>query len=112
MQLGIVSLLTETVESFYLTVYPKTLQLTTLITPHTFIPTSNLVSLILLSQSTVYCPNHCLSLHSAVNLVVFKILLRPSFSEPRPILDYVFMHANWAIFRYTLDQPIVTNPHI
>jgi len=47
-QLGIVSLLTETVESFYLTVYPKTMQLTTLITQLTLIPASNLVSLILL----------------------------------------------------------------
>jgi len=69
------------------------------------------VSSILLSQSTLYCPNHCLSLHSTLNPVVFKILLRPSFSKPRPILDY--MHANWSlIIRSTLDLPIVTNPHI
>ena len=44
------------------------------------------------------------------NAVVFKIPLRPSFSEHRPILDY--MHANCQLFRFTLDQLVVTNPRI
>jgi hypothetical protein len=62
----------------------KTLQLTTLITPRTFVSTSSLVYLILLSQSTVYCPNHCLSPHSPLTITPWrgKILLRPSVSEP------------------------------
>jgi len=41
--------------------------------------------------------------------IVFKILSRPSVSESRPILDY--KHANWPLFRSTLGQLIVTNPH-
>ena len=41
--------------------------------------------------------------------VVFKILSSPSVSEPRPILDY--KHANWPLFKYTLNRLIVTNPH-
>jgi hypothetical protein len=44
----------QTLLSYYL----KTLHLTALITPYTYIPTSDLVSLILLSQSTIYCPIH------------------------------------------------------
>ena len=44
------------------------------------------------------------------NPVVFKIQLRASFSEPRPILDY--MHANCPLFRSTLDRLIVSNPCI
>jgi hypothetical protein len=108
LQLVIVSLLTEMVECFYLTVYPKTLQLTTLITPHTFVPTSNLVPLILLSQSTVYCPNHCLSPHSPLTLSLRY--LHSSISKSGPILDYT--HANWPLFRSTLDQLIVINPCI
>jgi len=44
------------------------------------------------------------------NPVVFKILLRASFSEPRPVLDY--MHDNCSFFRSTLGQLIVTNPCI
>jgi len=35
--------LTETVERYYHTLYPKTLHFTTLITPRTFIPASKLV---------------------------------------------------------------------
>jgi hypothetical protein len=46
----------------------KTLQLTTLITPRTFIPTSDLGSLMLLSQSTMYYSNHCLSLYSPLTI--------------------------------------------
>ena len=42
------------------------------------------------------------------NPLVLKILLPPSFSEPRPVLEY--MHANCPLFRSTLDQLIVTNP--
>jgi hypothetical protein len=68
------------------------------------------VSLILLSESTVHCLNHCLSLNPTLKPVVFKILLRRSFSEPRLFLGY--MHANWPLFRSTLDQPTLTNPHI
>ena len=62
--------------------------------------------------------NHCilskqlpvLALSSDHNPVLFKILLRPSVSESPPILDYT--HANWPLFRSTLDQLIVTNPCI
>ena len=42
--------------------------------------------------------------------MVFKILLRPSLSGSRPILNY--MHANWPLVRSSLDQLIVTNRRI
>ena len=70
-----------------LSVYPKILQSTTLITPHTFLGTSNLVSFILLSQSTVYCPNHCLSppptLSSDLDPVIFTSLCFRIWSNSR-----------------------------
>jgi hypothetical protein len=50
------------------------------------------------------------ALSSDHNPVVFKILSCPSVSEPSPILDY--KHANWPLFRSTLDQLIVTISHI
>jgi len=50
------------------------------------------------------------ALSSDHNPVVFKILSRPSVSKPSPILDY--KHANWPLFRSTLDQLIVISPHI
>jgi hypothetical protein len=88
------------------------MQLTTLITPRTFIPSFKPVSLILLSQK------HCIlskplsvpALSSVHNPVVLKILSSPSLSKPRPILDYT--HANWPLFRSTLSQLIVAKPRI
>jgi hypothetical protein len=141
-QLGIISLLTEIVKCFYLTVHPKTLQLTTLITPCTFIWTFNLVFLILLSQSSVCCPNHCMSLHSqssvcgpnhCMSLHSQSSVCCPnhcmSLHSPLTITQqylrfyYVptiskshlildYMHANWPLFRSILDWLIITIPHI
>jgi len=44
------------------------------------------------------------ALSSDHNPLVFKVLLHPDFSEPRILYDY--KHANWPIFRYSLDTAL------
>jgi hypothetical protein len=113
-QLGIISLLTETVECFYLNIYSKTLELTTLISDQlTFFHINfqpNVLDIALSKQCIPSKPLSVPALSFDHNPVLFKILLRPSFSEPLPILDY--MLANCPLLRSTLDQLILTNPRI
>jgi len=50
------------------------------------------------------------ALSSDHNSLVFKIILRPSFSEARSICDYTY--PDRPLYRSTLDQLIVINPRI
>jgi hypothetical protein len=70
------------------------------------------VFLILLSQSSVCCPNHCMSLHSPLTITqqYLRFYYVPTISKSHLTLDY--MHANWPVFRSILDQLIITIPHI
>jgi hypothetical protein len=48
------------------------------------------------------------ALSSDHNPIVFKILLHPCITLPRTL--YHYKHANWSLFRTTLDRPIPSHP--
>jgi hypothetical protein len=48
------------------------------------------------------------TLSSDHNPIVFKILLRPLITKPRILYDY--KHANWSLFRTSLDLSIPSHP--
>lgn len=64
------------------------------------------MSLILLSQNTAICPNHCPSRHSP--RIITLLFLRSSFSEARPIFENT--RADRPLYRSTLYQLIFINP--
>jgi hypothetical protein len=53
-------------------------------------------------------PQAASTLSSDHNLIAFKILLHPLLTKPRTLYDY--KHANWPLFRTTLDLSIPSHP--
>ena len=74
----------------------------------TFIQTLNLVSVTM--HSNLPKPLSIPALSSDHNLVVFKNVLGPSFSETRQIFDYLLVHADWSLYQPILGQLIFINP--
>jgi len=70
----------------------------------------SVLDIALSQRCTTSKPQSVPALSSDHNPLVFKVLLHPDFLEPRILYDY--KHANWPIFRYSLDTALDPDPSI
>ena len=74
--------------------------------PHNTLP--SVLDIVLTKHCSVSKPMATPSLSSDHNPIVFKIQLLPTLTTPRMVYDYE--HADWKLFKYTLDDTIPQNP--
>ena len=70
----------------------------------------SVLDIALSQRCTTSKPQSVPGLSSDHNSVVFKVHLHPDFSAPRILYDYI--HANWPLFRYSLDTALDPDPPI
>ena len=76
--------------------------------PHNAPPPPSVLDIALSQKCTISRPLAVPTLSSDQNPIVFKIHLHPALRAPRPSYDY--NHANWPLFRASIDLTLDPNP--